>query len=804
MVLRGMLALWLLVFMPLPGIAQSLLPTPGIKASTPAKTVEETAAEANLADALKQAAEAGVSVVVVNADGQQITSGGGSTPMASSAGAGAAIAGAGGGAAGEPRTMSGDSSMMKAQERIREFRETLDGRLKALPTSLNEVAYILRATSPDGRIATYVEVFFRSVLFILLSYGFISWAYGWNVARRFIVPLVKEAPDGYLEKMPFLVYRFLAGLIGTVLSLALALLMIVIVFGYSDDLSVQFTVTAIFATVFAVRTVSDLWRMILSPFLRQYRIPRFTDREARRLYYWASGLTAYNIVAGVFSTWIRDFGLNYNVYALLFGALSLVGAVGNLLMLAFNGGAIGRAIRNGRSQAEITWLTRMLVTLWAPVLAGYFIFTWLRLAYQLVLELPMGLPPIVSAYASFVAILIVYAAINYAIEHYFARSHSREALNEELTEAEIAEGEEGPAAWLRAHRPVIKTYEQLARQVSGILAFVAGFYALVLIWDANSRLRKMPAVESLLDVMVILFIGYIVYHLFRIWIDTRIAEEVGDGEEAEMGDEGGMAGASRLATLLPLFRGAILAVVVVSIVLIALMELGVNVSPLFAGAGVVGLAVGFGSQTLVRDIFSGAFFLIDDAFRKGEYIDIGDVKGTVEKISVRSFQLRHHLGALHTIPFGEIKVLTNYSRDWVIMKLPLRVTYDTDVEKVRKLIKKLGERLLEDPVIGENFIQPLKSQGVIEMQDSAMIIRVKFMTKPGDQFLVRKRVYEEIRELFAREGVKFAHREVTVRLADGETKDLTHDQREAVAGAVQRAIDDGDLDYGGGSHGDDR
>jgi len=218
----------------------------------------------------------------------------------------------------------------------------------------------------------------------------------------------------------------------------------------------------------------------------------------------------------------------------------------------------------------------------------------------------------------------------------------------------------------------------------------------------------------------------------------------------------------------------------------------------------VGLAVGFGAQSLVRDIFSGAFFLFDDAFRKGEYIDIGAVKGTVEKISVRSFQLRHHLGPLHTIPFGEIQHLTNYSRDWVIMKLKLRVTYDTDVERVRKMVKNLGIELLEDPVIGHNFIQPLKSQGVIEMQDSAMIIRVKFMTKPGDQWLVRKRVYQDIRELFEREGIKFAHREVTVRIADGpNAEDLTPKQREAVMGAVEAAIDE-DAMEGGPDGGDDR
>jgi len=138
------------------------------------------------------------------------------------------------------------------------------------------------------------------------------------------------------------------------------------------------------------------------------------------------------------------------------------------------------------------------------------------------------------------------------------------------------------------------------------------------------------------------------------------------------------------------------------------------------------------------------------------------------------------------------------------MKLKLRVTYDTDVERVRKLVKNLGIELLDDPVIGHNFIQPLKSQGVVEMQDSAMIIRVKFMTKPGDQWLVRKKVYQEIRELFAREGIKFAHREVTVRIADdANAEELTPKQREAVMGAVEAAIDE-DAMEGGPEGGDDR
>lgn len=292
--------------------------------------------------------------------------------------------------------------------------------------------------------------------------------------------------------------------------------------------------------------------------------------------------------------------------------------------------------------------------------------------------------------------------------------------------------------------------------------------------------------EALIDVGVIALVGYAVWQLVRALIDTRLAEEAPQ-EESEIGEgEGGGAGATRAATLLPLLRSSALVMIAIVCAFTAASSLGVNIAPLIAGAGVVGIAIGFGAQTLVRDIVSGIFFLIDDAFRRGEYIELGEVRGTVEKISVRSMQLRHHNGPLHTIPFGEITHLTNMSRDWVLMKLPLRVTYDTDVEKLRKMIKKLGQELLEDPELGPKFLQPLKSQGVIQMEDSAMIIRVKFMTRPGDQWTLRNKVFSRLRDLFEREGIKFAHREVTVRIADHEdVQPLTDTERRAATAAAR-------------------
>lgn len=745
----------------------------------------ETGADGDLAAAIKAATEAGASVIVIDSAGQVVSSGGQQGDEASAEDA--------------HGPMGDGSQLMKAQERFSKFRESMQSRLEALPYSIFEVQYVLRQTSPDGRIQTYVEVLAWNILFLLLGRWLSTEIYGKRMAKKLVVARSKDNPQGYREKMPFLVFRFFMGIGGTIFAMLMALIVGYLFFGEAEDISIQFTVTAIFTAFFLSRTISDLWRMVLSPYLSQYRLPPFSDRDAKRLYFWASALATYDISVVLFATWVADFGLNYNVYALVYGGLTMLGALGNLLMIMFNARAISNAIRGGRAPDQVSWILRFISFAWAPVLVVYIVFSWFKLAVDLVLENENSLPIVASSYLIFMSVVVAYGAMNYLLERYFDRNRQMEDMNAAATE-EDEEAVETPEAELRQHS--ILTYEDLARRVAGILAFVVGLYALVVIWNPEASWSEDLPVERALDVMVILFIGYILFHFFRIWIDSKIAEETDDGgEEAELGGEGGQ---SRLATLLPLFRGAILAVVVVTIVLIVLMELGINVSPLFAGAGVVGLAVGFGSQTLVRDIFSGAFFLMDDAFRKGEYIDIGDVKGTVEKISVRSFQLRHHLGALNTIPFGEIKVLTNYSRDWVIMKLPLRVTYDTDVEKVRKLIKKLGQQLLSDPVIGDNFIQPLKSQGVIEMQDSAMIIRVKFMTKPGDQWLVRKKVYQEIRELFAREGIKFAYREVTVRLAEGkEPEDLTPKQREAVTGAVQAAIDEDYLDDIGPG-GDDR
>ncbi|MBV8653237.1 MAG: mechanosensitive ion channel [Alphaproteobacteria bacterium] len=221
-------------------------------------------------------------------------------------------------------------------------------------------------------------------------------------------------------------------------------------------------------------------------------------------------------------------------------------------------------------------------------------------------------------------------------------------------------------------------------------------------------------------------------------------------------DEPELAGVTRLATLLPLIRTVLAIAIFFLGVVIALGDLGVNIGPLLAGAGVVGLALGFGAQALVRDVIAGLFFLIDDAFRIGEYIDTGRLKGTVEAISIRSVRLRHQNGQVHTIPFGLIQAVTNFSRDWAIVKFNLHVAPNTDLELVRKTLKQLGQSLLEDPEIGGDFIQPLKLQGVADVTQEAIMIRCKFTALPIRPSYLRRQALREIIKRFAAVGIAFA------------------------------------------------
>ncbi|WP_349962399.1 mechanosensitive ion channel family protein [Rhizobium sp. ZPR3] len=287
---------------------------------------------------------------------------------------------------------------------------------------------------------------------------------------------------------------------------------------------------------------------------------------------------------------------------------------------------------------------------------------------------------------------------------------------------------------------------------------------LAIVWQLNPQGlgHDNPVVTAifygLLKSVLILLLADLVWQLAKNWIDRKLAASL-DTSALAPADAARQA---RFRTLLPILRNGLAVAVAVMAGLIILSEFGVQIGPLIAGAGIFGVALGFGSQTLVKDIISGVFYMFDDAFRVGEYIQAKNYKGTVEGFSLRSVRLRHHRGPVFTVPFGELGAVENMSRDWVIDKFRISVGFDTDVEKARKLTKQIGTELMEDTELGPLFIQPLKLKGVEEFGDYGIVLSFGMMTVPGMQTYIRRKAYLKIREAFKANGIDFAQPIVNV------------------------------------------
>ena len=278
--------------------------------------------------------------------------------------------------------------------------------------------------------------------------------------------------------------------------------------------------------------------------------------------------------------------------------------------------------------------------------------------------------------------------------------------------------------------------------------------------------------DGVLSAVVILLVADVLWHAIKAAIDRKLAEtaELGQPNTDEARRR------ARLRTLLPIFRNVLFVVVVVFAAMTALAALGVQIGPLIAGLGVLGVAIGFGAQSLVRDVIAGMFYLLDDAFRVGEYIQSGNYKGTVESFSFRSVRLRHQRGAIYTVPFSLLGAVQNQSRDWVIDKLMVGITYDSDIDRARKLIKQIGLDLAKDPEFAPLILEPLKMQGVDAFGDFAVQIRMKMMTLPGENFVIRRQALAMIKKAFDENGIKFAFPTVQVA-GEGEPSTAAVAQR---------------------------
>ncbi|MBK1660422.1 mechanosensitive ion channel family protein, partial [Paracraurococcus ruber] len=289
--------------------------------------------------------------------------------------------------------------------------------------------------------------------------------------------------------------------------------------------------------------------------------------------------------------------------------------------------------------------------------------------------------------------------------------------------------------------------------LKSLISALLGFAALVLLletWGFNSLSwfeagtlgRRL--LDTLASIAMTLLIALVVWEVANSAIQRRLTRLSRDSHAAR---------SARVRTLLPMLRTVLGAVMLVFVVLNALSQLGVNVAPLLAGAGVVGVAIGFGSQTLVRDVITGIFLLLEDAMAVGDVVQLGGLSGVVEHLSIRSIKLRATDGSVHIVPFSAVTTVTNMTRDFAFAVLDITVAYSEDTDRVVAALKEIGAEIRAEAKWKPLIRDDIDVWGVEKLADNGVAIRARVKTEPASRWPVAREFNRRIKQRFEELGI---------------------------------------------------
>lgn len=653
------------------------------------------------------------------------------------------------------------------------FKEGMKAGISAMPRIPELLKNYFTLLFPDLKSSTGLKLIFVFIFVFFL--GWLAEFYYRSRTHALVDRIQASDASRFLDRLKILSQRFFVRLIGVVIF-ALVSLLAYFIFAPTHE-PLRIALLAYIFSVVMVRFVMIFSRLILAPDARNLRLFPISCPQARTIYRLNVFLACYCGIFLVTEYIMKNLELNQLLTAAwgsLFGQLFTV-------LMVISTWIIRKPIRKILMEGVPKNTAAALVYQnWHWLASFALIMVNVIATYALILENRNVVVPAMFTDLIIVSVPIVIAIVKKLIDECLGWTDRRTEQAGFETDRHLEPADE-PLLPQESVSPEMASKSSTSRLagLGGIISFLIGTAALVLvfaIWGyrVDEVIKSTFAgqvLSSVIELIVILAIAYVMWVIASYFMDPYMPDEGISGP----GNEAGGTGVSRISTLMPIFKKILFGLLVLMAVMIYLSQLGVDIGPLLAGAGIIGIAIGFGAQTLVKDVISGMFYLIDDAFRKGEYIEMGDIRGTVENISIRSFQLRHHNGPVHTVPYGDITSLTNYSRDWVIMKFEIRIPFETDVEMVRKLIKKVGAEMLQDEELQPMLIDQLKSQGVNRMDDSALIVRCKFTCHPGHQFYLRRVAYAKIQKAFEDNGIQFAPKRVIV---EAQTPEL------AIAGAA--------------------
>ncbi len=473
-------------------------------------------------------------------------------------------------------------------------------------------------------------------------------------------------------------------------------------------------ITLINASVLA-RGVTAIARMLLAPRVTDLRLFPIGDETANYLFVWIKRLANLTIYGSFVLQASRLLGLHPAANNALLKALGL--AVGLLLVMLVlqNRESVAKWVR-GDAEGFLPVLRRRVADVWHILIIVYFGASYMVWA----LEISGGFEFVLRATLLTVTIIVIGRLIELSLRKVVSRAF---ALGRDLN-ARLPGLEERANRYL----PVVQSAARGVLYLLIVFAVLQAWGLDVFSWIASEGGRFV--IGRLIMIVLIVCLALIAWEVVSALIERYLAATDASGNAVTR--------SQRARTLLPLLRNVLSVVLAIVVTMTVLSELGLNIAPLLAGAGVVGLAVGFGAQTLVKDVITGIFILVEDSISAGDVVDVAGHSGVVEAVTIRTLRLRDVSGTIHTVPFSEVSSIKNLTRDYSYAFMEIGVAYREDIDSVIAVIEELGAEIRADPAFADRILEDIQVQGLDRFDDSAVIIRARIKTKPLQQWGVRR------------------------------------------------------------------
>ncbi|MEW5728271.1 MAG: mechanosensitive ion channel domain-containing protein, partial [Pseudomonadota bacterium] len=493
-----------------------------------------------------------------------------------------------------------------------------------------------------------------------------------------------------------------------------------------------------------VRLIVILARMLAAPRTPTLRLLAVDDETAEYLVIWVRRLAGIGLFGYFIADAARLLGLPRSGFNAVLKGLGLAIAAMLVVFILQNRAQVAAAIR--RAAQRWDWgrrlgaVTGRLADIWHVLAIAYVG------AVYVVWAIPVrgGFEYILRATLLTAVILAAAALASTLIKHLIDRGF---AVSQEARER-------FPELEARANRylPVLHMAFRSVVVAVTVLAILQAWGLETFSWVASELGRRVLA--SGISIVAVLAGALVLWELASGAIERYLAATAPDGSAIER--------SARARTLLPLARNALMVVLVVMVALIVLSELGVNIAPLLAGAGVIGIAVGFGSQKLVQDVITGAFILFEDTISVGDVVRLDAHAGVVEAMSIRAIRLRDLNGNVHTIPFSAVGTIVNMTKEFSYAVIDVGVAYREDTDAVTEVLKGLDEELRADAEFGPLIVEPMEVLGVDRFDASAVVIRVRFKTQPIKQWSVMREFNRRMKKRFDELGIEIPFPQTTV------------------------------------------